>query len=239
MARFALLALTAAFLAGCGGDSPEPAPEEVPDDRTVVAALGDSITAGNPLYDPDPANREELGFGSDPESQYEYWAEESEPTLDFTNCGVFGERTDEIARRLAACTEGADVVVVQGGINDIAQALSSGPALVDEALGAAAANIDGMLAAAEDRGLDAAVANVLPWNNGHPAADDPIAELNRRIDEIAEARGVALLDFHKALEDPNQPGVMAPLYTDDGDHPSIEGYRVLGELAAAELGKER
>ena len=29
---------------------------------------------------------------------------------------------------------------------------------------------------------------------------------------------------------------MAPEYTDDGDHPSIEGYRVLGELVAKKLG---
>ncbi len=29
---------------------------------------------------------------------------------------------------------------------------------------------------------------------------------------------------------------MAQQYTDDGDHPSIEGYRILGELVAQKLG---
>ena len=229
------------FLAGCGSEEEPPDPDPpVPagaERGTNVAALGDSITAGNPLYDPDPEQRDALGFGDDPESQYEYWAAESNLDLDFVNCGVFGERTDEIAERLAECTEGADLVIVQGGINDIAQTLGSDPQAMSDAVGAAAANIDGMLAEAEEMGLDAAVANVLPWNNGHPAADEPIEALNAEIAEIAKRRGVPLLDFHEALESKDEPGTMAPQYTDDGDHPSIEGYRILGELVANKLGE--
>ncbi|MDQ3759055.1 MAG: GDSL-type esterase/lipase family protein, partial [Actinomycetota bacterium] len=159
-----------------------------------------------------------------------------EPALQFKNCGVFGERTDQIAQRLPGCAEDADVLIVQGGINDIAQSLGGGPGAMSKATRSAAANIDGMLAEAKEMGLDAAVANVLPWNNGHPVADDPIERLNADIAEIASRRGVPLLDFHAALEDPNLLGTMSPEYTDDGDHPSIEGYRVLGELVADELG---
>ena len=240
MPRFVLFALIA--LAGCGGDD-EPAdsgsggPASAPSaDAVSVAALGDSITAGNPLYDPDPAQREVLGFGDNEESQFVFWAAQAAPRLEFANCGVFGERTDEIALRLADCAEGADLVIVQGGINDIAQTLGTDPQAMDETIASAAANIDGMLAEAEELGLDAAVANVLPWNNGHPAADRPIAQLNARIAEIAKRRGVPLLDFHDALESQAEPGIMAREYTDDGDHPSIKGYRVLGELVAKELG---
>lgn len=241
MRRFTLIALALIPLAaaGCGGDE-EPAGEPTPPGEdpglVAVAAVGDSITAGNPEYDPDPAQREALGFGADPTSQYEYWAAEVEPALDFANCGVFGERTDEIAVRLADCAKGMDAVIVQGGINDIAQALGSGSQATEKAVSSAAANIDGMLAQAEDLGLEPAVANVLPWNNGHPAADGPIDELNSAIAGIAKRRGVPLLDFHAALESRNQPGTMAPGYTDDGDHPSVEGYRILGELVAGELG---
>ena len=238
MARILFFALIALLAAGCGSEEAEfggPTPDSARS-GTAVAALGDSITAGNPLYDPDPAQREALGFGSDPQSQYEYWAAKVEADLDFTNCGVFGERTDEIAARLDECADGADLLIVQGGINDIAQALELGPAGLRDAVETAGANIDGMLARAERLEIDAAVANVLPWNNGHPEADAPIAELNARIAEIARAREVPLLDFHRALEDPDDKGVMAPLYTDDGDHPSIEGYRILGELVAQKLG---
>ena len=185
---------------------------------------------------PIPGSATALGFGEDPESQYEYWAAESNLDLDFVNCGVFGETTDQIAKRLPDCTQDADLVIVQGGINDIAQTLGSDPKGMSDAVAAAAANIDGMLAEAEEMGLDAAVANVLPWNNGHPDADQPIEALNAEIAEIAKRRDVPLLDFHRALEAKDAPGTMAPQYTDDGDHPSIEGYRILGELVAQKLG---
>jgi lysophospholipase L1-like esterase len=243
VARFVLFALIALVATGCGGDDepavsepPEPAVEAEGGDAVVVAALGDSITAGNPLHDPDPDQRAALGFGDDERSQFEYWASMAEPGLEFENCGVFGERTDEIAQRFGACTESADFVIVQGGINDIAQALAGGEKAALAATQEAAANIDGMLDEAEDAGLEVAVANVLPWNNGFPTAQGPINQLNSNIAEIAKRRGVPVLDFYGALEDPDMAGVMAPRFTDDGDHPSIEGYRVLGELAADELG---
>src|SRR2546428_6957926 len=90
-------------------------------ERIVVAALGDSITAGSPAFDPDPGVRDRLGDGLDPQSQYEYWAARVDPRLEFRNCGIYGQRTDEIAGRLERCVEGAEVLIVQGGINDIAQ----------------------------------------------------------------------------------------------------------------------
>ena len=106
-----LVALVAAAVAvgGCGSSADDPEQEPVSDaDATAVAALGDSITSGSPGYDPDPAQRAAFGFGDDERSQYEYWAESARPGLEFTNCGVFGERTDEIAQRLDGCAEGAD-----------------------------------------------------------------------------------------------------------------------------------
>ena len=217
-----VLALLAAVLfAGCG-DSDDATTTSADPDATIVAALGDSIVAGSPLWDPDPVVREQIGTELDERSQFEYWATESEPSFEFRNCGVFGERTDEIAMRLDDCAEGADALIVQGGINDIAQGAS-----VDEA----ADNLDGIVAAGQERGLEVAIAEVLPWNNGFPAADEPIAELNGRIAEIAERRDVPLLPFYETLEDPDRPGLMREGWTDDGDHPSIAGYRELAEEA--------
>src|ERR687885_2353623 len=86
-----------------------------------VAALGDSITAGSPLWDPDPAVRERIGSALDERSQWEWWAARARPGLGLRNCGVYGERAEEIERRLEACVAGADALVVQGGINDVAQ----------------------------------------------------------------------------------------------------------------------
>ena len=234
VASLLLIALLA--VAGCGGDGEPSAESEDPSGGIEVAALGDSITAGSPLYDPDPEMREQLGFGEDEESQFEYWAAEENPQLDFSNCGVFGERTDEIAVRLADCAEDADVLIVQGGINDIAQGLAGGPEAGLAAAEDAAANIEDMITQGKELGLDVVVVNVLPWNNGDPVADEPINQLNADIADIAKEEGVPLLDFYGALEDPDAAGTMAPELTDDGDHPSIEGYRALGELVANELG---
>jgi lysophospholipase L1-like esterase len=190
---------------------PRPAAER----RLVVAALGDSITEGSPGYD---SRR-----GGDETSQWEYWAARLDPRLEFRNCGVYGERTDEIGARLDEGAAGAHVLVVQGGINDIAQGRS-----VEQA----AQNLRAMVRRGKELGLRVAVADVLPWNNGWPDAEPKIRRLNELIAELARAEDVLLLPFHDTLEDPDRRGRMRDEWTHpDGDHPSIEGYRRLGEAA--------
>jgi lysophospholipase L1-like esterase len=188
----------------------------------LVVALGDSITAGSPGYDPDPEQRSLRGFGADEQSQWEYWAAAKDPRLEFRNCGVYGQRTDEIAARLDACAEGADILVVQGGINDIAQGRS-----VEDA----ASNLRQMLRRGRDRNLRVALADVLPWNNGYPRAEKKIRRLNALIAGICVQEHVPLLPFHDTLEHTVAPGRMRLEWTSDGDHPSVEGYRLLGERA--------
>jgi lysophospholipase L1-like esterase len=181
----------------------------------IVVALGDSITEGSPGYD---SRR-----GGDEASQWEYWAARANPRLEFRNHGIYGQRTDEIRARLDAAAEGADVLVVQGGINDIAQG---------RAVDAAAANLRAMVRRGGELGLRVAVADVLPWNNGWPDAEPAIRRLNGLVAAIAREEGVPLLPFHDTLEDPERPGRMRDEWTHaDGDHPSVAGYRRLGEVA--------
>lgn len=227
LAGSALAALTAmALAAGCGDEDGEPAAGTTArtgeGGGTVIAALGDSITAGSPGFDPDPGARAAYGFGDDERSSYEHWTALDRPGVELRNCGVFGERTDEIAARLQGCAEGASGVVIQGGINDIAQRYD-----VDRA----AENLRGIVQDAKRMGLRVAIADVLPWNNGYPQADPQIQALNLLIAEIAGQEEIPLLPFHDTLEDPAVPGRMKPEWTADGDHPSVEGYRRLGELA--------
>jgi lysophospholipase L1-like esterase len=185
--------------------------------RLVVACLGDSITEGSPQHD---SRR-----GGNPESQWMYWA--ADERLEFRNYGIWGERTDEIADRLDEALRGADALVVQGGINDIAQGRP-----VERAV----ENLRTIVRGAKQRGVPVVVANVLPWNNGWPDAEAKIRRLNVVIAELAEGEGIALLDFHSALEDPDAPGRMqAELAHDDGDHPSVAGYRRLGEAVLDDL----
>jgi lysophospholipase L1-like esterase len=192
------------------------------EDTTLVAALGDSIVAGSPGYDPDPRMRETLGFGADERSQWEYWAERKDPSLRFRNCGVYGQRTDEIAKRLDECAKGAKVLIVQGGINDIAQG---------RPIETASLNLRRMIRRGRELGLRVAVADLLPWNNGYPEADPKIRRLNELIHQAAKDEAVPVLPFYATLEDPDRPGRMKEEWTSDGDHPSVEGYRLLGERA--------
>lgn len=178
----------------------------------MVACLGDSITEGSPFWDA----RARAG---DPEGQWEHWAGLVHPGVELRNFGVWGERTDEIAARFDEAVEGADALVVQGGINDIAQ----GRAIAD-----AARDLAALVARGRALGLPVAACDVLPWNNGWPEMEPAIRALNERIGAL----GVPLLPFHATLEDPALPGRMKAEWThDDGDHPSIAGYRRLGERA--------
>lgn len=188
--------------------------------RVVVVGLGDSITAGNPLWDPDPLKRPE--DGGNPESQYLYWAARADPRIEFRNCGVGGERTDEILARLDSSVEGASVLVVQGGINDVVQKRS-----VDEA----AANLGRMVQQGKERGLAVVLAELLPWNRGWPDAEGEIRRLNDLVRDLGASEAIEVMPFHDTLEDPERPGRMREDWTDDGNHPSIAGYRRLGELA--------
>jgi lysophospholipase L1-like esterase len=186
----------------------------------VVSALGDSITAGNPGWDPDPLRR--LSEGDDPQSQYLYWAARADPRIDFRNHGVGGEVTEQILDRFSVAVTGAAVLVVQGGINDVVH---------QRPVEAAAANLQEMVRRGKELGLGVVLANVLPWNKGWPDADTPIRRLNELIAAIGEAEDVRVLPFYETLEDPDRPGRMREEWTPDGNHPSVEGHRRLGEVA--------
>lgn len=188
--------------------------------RIRVSALGDSITAGNPGYDPDPARRP--FEGDDPESQYLYWAAQADPRIEFRNHGVGGETTAEIVRRFDEAASDADVLVVQGGINDVVHGLD-----LDEA----AANLRGLVRRAREVGLGVVVPSVLPWNNGYPDADPKIRRLNELIAAIGAEEDVVVLPFYETLEDADRPGRMREDWTPDGNHPSVAGHRRLGEVA--------
>ena len=216
MRRVLLVCL--ALLAGCGQDSGG--------DKTIVATLGDSITAGSPGWDPDPVLREQLD-AHNPASQWQHWAQaELGDEYELRNCGVPGDRTDEMAERLDDCVAGADVVVLQGGTNDLIQRRR--PAEV-------AANLRAMADRATDRDVPVFVANVLPVNVDRPWLERRIRRLNELVDELAPEEGAEVIDFFSLLEDPRRPGRILPKWTAEGLHPSVAGYRRLGEAVARQL----
>jgi lysophospholipase L1-like esterase len=193
----------------------------------VVAVAGDSISAGSPLWDPDPAVRARIA-APDERSQWQWWASQADPRLEFRTTAVYGERTDQIARRIEVAQEGAAVLLVQGGINDIVQRRP-----VEDA----ARNLRAMLERGRRARLSLALADVLPWNNGDDRAARDLERLNGLIRELADSAGATLVPFHDTLADPGAPSRMREGLTDDGDHPSIEGHSLLGERAARLLAR--
>ena len=172
----------------------------------LVAVVGDSISAGSPLWP-----REER-------SRWQWWAARRDPRLEFRTVAEYGKRTDEIAAFLDEAVPDADALVVQGGINDIAQGRP-----VDDA----ARNLAEMIERGRTLGLTVLTVDVLPWNNGDTRAAADIVRLN----ELIHAFDVPVLPFHDTLADRERPGRMRSECTDDGDHPSVEGHRLLGERA--------
>ncbi len=220
--RLTLALLACLVVGGCGrtGDGGPSNVRSGPADpgARVIATLGDSIVAGSPYWDPDEAVRSSFE-DVDRDSQWQRWVDTD---ASLRNCGVWGERTDEIAARYERCTTGAEAVVIQGGINDIVQ----GRPVADAARTLACL---GERAREDDRAI--AFVEVLPWNNGSADASEQIVDLNERIHAIARRGGVPVLAFHDVLDDPEHPGRMPEDLTSDGDHPNVAGYRMLGERA--------
>ena len=221
------LAAALVVLSACGGgDEQTTAEPNVP----IVATLGDSISAGAPLWSPNPDFRAAIaarGGRLTRSSQWQHWAAAAtDGACRFRNCGVEGDRTDEIEARLAGCSEGADVVVVQGGTNDVIQ--GGNPA-------AAAANIREMVRRARDAGLRTLVTTVPPINRRYPEWAPEVRRLNALIVALAREEAVSVIDFFGLLEDPRRPDRMPARWTDDGLHPNVDGYARLGRAAARKL----
>jgi lysophospholipase L1-like esterase len=198
-------------------------------DSLVIAALGDSITAGTPLWDPDPAVRAAVAV-PDETHAWPYWVEQSDPGVTVRNLGVDLERTDQIRERLRTALEGADVLIVQGGINDVVQGRD--PSLI-------VADLQRMVQEGKSSGVAVAVTEVLPWNNGYPAHETRILDLNRCIAEMASREKVELVLFYEAIEDAGAPGRMRADWTTDGNHPSVEGHRRLAAAVVDALSRLR
>jgi lysophospholipase L1-like esterase len=84
---------------------------------------------------------------------------------------------------------------------------------------------------ARSLGLRVALVDVLPWSNGDARAAADITRLNALLTSLTCGLELPLLPFNRTLADPDAPHRLREGLTDDGDHPSVEGHRLLGERA--------
>ena len=87
----------------------------------VIVALGDSTTAGTPLFK-SPIEAPPNGEG-DERSQFAYWLMRANPEWQVLNRGVNGERSDQIAARFDrdVLAHRPAAVVIIAGVNDVYQ----------------------------------------------------------------------------------------------------------------------
>lgn len=178
----------------------------------TVVALGDSLTAGYGLPE---------GEGLVP--QLEGWLRAQGADVVVQNAGVSGDTTaGGLARIDWALSPETDALIVALGGNDMLRGLP--PAEVR-------ANLDGILKAADARGLPVLLVGMKAPANWGPAYK---AEFDALYPALAAEYGAALApDFFGGLAaagaDPSDPASLTRWIQADGIHPSAEGVGLIVE----------
>jgi lysophospholipase L1-like esterase len=185
----------------------------------LIVALGDSTTAGTPLF-LSPLEAPPEGQG-DVRSQFAYWLMQKRPDWRVLNRGVNGERSDQIAARFDrdVLAERPDAVIIIAGVNDVYQ-------------GRPAAQVTPVLQGLYERAARAAIpivaGSIVPYNTATPAANAVMREINRWIqDEAARRPNLRFADTRAATAAAEDPDRLAG--SPDGLHPDVDGYRRMAE----------
>ncbi|MDG4649590.1 arylesterase [Roseibacterium sp. SDUM158017] len=187
------------------------------DDPVTIVALGDSLTQGFGLVD---------GAGFVP--QLEAWLQARGHDVEVQNHGVSGDTTaGGLARVAWALGPEADAMIVALGGNDLLRGLPPGTSR---------ANLDGILAEAEARGLPVLLVGLNAPGNYGP---DYKAEFDAIYPELAAQYGAIHVEsFLGALEraaDADRAGAIARYMQPDGLHPNAEGVALIVEALGPEV----
>lgn len=187
--------------------------------------------ANRELLPPASTEQRVVFFG---DSITDFWQlEQFFPGKPYVNRGISGQITGQMLGRMQA-----DVIALQpaamvllGGTNDLARGVEL-PTIEN--------NIQMICDLAQAHGIQPILAALLPVSDYHEDADarykrttdrppSDILELNAWMKSFAQTRGYVYLDYHEALVD--SQGMLREDMADDGLHPNVEGYKVMGPLA--------
>lgn len=153
----------------------------------------------------------------------------------FIGRGIGGQTTAQMLVRFRADVINLQpkAVVILAGTNDIAQ--NNGYIAPENILG----NIISMAELAKANNIDVVLCSILPayeygWRKGLEPADKIIA-LNQMIKAYADQNNLTYVDYHSALKD--ERNGLPEKYSNDGVHPTMEGYKVMEDMILKVLGK--
>ena len=145
----------------------------------------------------------------------------AQPGWEVLNRGVNGERSDQIAARIArdAIDLSPAAVIVIAGVNDVYQ-------------GRAAEHVTAQLRAMYDRaahaGIRVVAGTIVPYNTATPDQNDRMHQINDWISRQVRADpAVAFVDTRAAVAAAGNPDRLAE--SPDGLHPSPGGYRRMAD----------
>src|SRR5262249_50306583 len=154
----------------------------------------------------------------DPTSQYAYWLTALSPGWRVLNRGVNGQRSDEIGARFRrdALDDGADVIVLIAGVNDIYQGLPA--QRVIEQL-----TFMYEMAAQHAPPLPLVAGSILPYDAATPLQNAAMLEVNRWIaNQEGHRQAFVFCDTRLAVSSADAPDRL--FASPDGLHPGPEGY---------------
>jgi acetyl esterase/lipase/lysophospholipase L1-like esterase len=154
----------------------------------------------------------------------------------FVGRGISGQTSQQILLRFRqdVIDLKPEIVLINAGTNDIAE--NTGPYDPDFTIG----NIESMLEMAQANGIKVVLSSVLPatefaWRKQLTDVPNKILDLNERIKALAQKHKVPYCDYHSALKNANNG--MDPDLAEDGVHPSLKGYLIMGGQALQYVGR--
>ena len=146
----------------------------------------------------------------------------------YINRGISGQTTSQMLMRFRQDVIDLKpaVVVILGGINDIAQ--NQGPVSLEQTF----KNIVAMATLAKKHKIRVILSSVLPaydfsWRPGLLPAPK-IKKLNAMISTYCLKNKIPYVDYYAAMVD--QRGGLKKIFSEDGVHPNVAGYKVMEPL---------
>ena len=120
------------------------------------------------------------------------------------------------------------LVIINAGTNDVAE--NSGPFDIENTFG----NIASMAEMAKANKIKVILTSVLPaagfrWNKKITDAPDRIEALNEKIKAYAKENKIPYVDYYTSMVT-GAERALNPTYSNDGVHPTLEGYLVMEAL---------